>query len=408
MLVLVGAGGIAFAVLVAWLMAPRVSISPVPVDPTDWFDPEELRRADAFRDGQRLLYLGQILAQLIFLSLLVFGPTGLELGRRLSAAERRPVVVGLLTSAAILTVLQLVALGFGLAGHFRAVDVGLSVQSTGGWLIDYLISSLIFVSVGSLIASGVLWLGRKFGSRWWLPGSIGVIALAALFVWAAPPVLAPIFNHYEPLEAGPVREETLRLARAAGVDVGEVYRVDASRRTTGINAFVDGLGSTKRVVLYDTLLAKLPPAQIRSVVAHELAHAQREDVVRGLVWFALVVPAAVLFVALVGRRLAPGGSGALGMPASIPSLLLATAVVVAVLQVVGNGLSRAVELNADERALELTDSPRALIGLQQRLVGKNLGDPDPPGWSQVLLGTHPSADRRIGLALAWENEHRRP
>ena len=104
--------------------------------------------------------------------------------------------------------------------------------------------------------------------------------------YASPLVIEPLFNDFDELPDGELRSEVLELAERAGVDVGEVYRVDASRRTTGANAYVAGLGHTKRVVLYDNLIEDFPPAEVRSVVAHELAHVQHDDVPRGLLFLA--------------------------------------------------------------------------------------------------------------------------
>lgn len=400
----VAAAAIGVAVLAAWLMAPRNAISPVRVSPADWFGSEVLARADAYRSGQRWLVVGQLLAQLALLLILVFGPAARLLRRRIERHTGHPRLVALVVSATILVLLQLVALPFSIVSHQRAVDAGLSVQDLTSWLGDWLISTLIFVVLGTFVLLAALWMARRFGSRWWISGSAGVIALAVILTWAAPAVLSPIFNDYEPLGKGPIRSEVITLARETGVDVGGVYRVDASRRTTGINAFVDGIGSTKRVVLYDTLIEDLSADQRRSVVAHELAHAERNDIWRGLLWVALVAPLAVLFVALLSDRLAPGRTESRGSAASLPALVLAIAVSITAVQTVGNGLSRAVELNADVRALELTDAPRAQIALQQRLAEANLIQPDPPQWSQFLFGTHPTTDERIGLALAWERE----
>jgi len=404
--VVVAAAALAVAVLAVWAMSPKPGITPAGVNPADWFDAEMLGRAEAFRTGQRWLYIGQMLAQLAVLLGLVFGPVSRRIRSALEPSASRPVLGGALVGALTLLALQLAALPFAVAGHQRAVDVGLSTQGLGQWAVDWLLSSLIFIAVGTLALLGALWLARRFGPRWWIPGTVGVIALAVLITWAGPAVLSPIFNDYQPLEPGPARSDVLRLADATGVDVGGVYRVDASRRTTGINAFVDGIGSTKRVVLYDTLINGLPADERRSVIAHELAHAERNDVWRGLLWVAIVSPLAVLFVSLMSDRLASGGASSRGLPASIPALVLAIAVAITGVQIVGNGLSRAVENNADVRALELTNSPKALIGLQRRLAETNLTQPDPPGWSQFLFGTHPTTDQRIGLALSWQRGER--
>ena len=122
---------------------------------------------------------------------------------------------------------------------------------------------------------------RRYPRRWWVPASAGSVLFGAGLAALAPVVLDPMFNEFTPLPEGETRSDVLELARAAGVKVGEVYSVDASRRTTAANAYVAGLGPTKRVVLFDTLLDRYSRDEIRVVVAHELAHVRNRDVPAG-------------------------------------------------------------------------------------------------------------------------------
>jgi STE24 endopeptidase len=183
--------------------------------------------------------------------------------------------------------------------------------------------------------------------------------------------------------------------------VGEVYEVDASRRSTALNAYVSGLGPTKRVVVYDNLLEGVERPALRSVLAHELAHAENDDIWRGIAFVALVAPLGMLLVKLGAGALARRGDAEPGSPASLPAYGLAIGVVSLVLGVAGAQLSRAVEAEADAFALRLTDDPEALVDLQKRLAETNLSDPEPPGWSQFLFGTHPTTLERIGAAEAY-------
>jgi STE24 endopeptidase len=190
------------------------------------------------------------------------------------------------------------------------------------------------------------------------------------------------------------------------VDVGQVYKVDASRRTTGANAYVNGIGHTKRVVLYDTLLNDFSPDQVQSVVAHELGHVKHRDVPRGLLWLAIVAPAGMLVIQRLTERLTPGdGSGRRAGPAVVPAAALSIAIVSFVLNIPGNALSRGVERAADGHALNLDGDPAAFIAVERKLSLQNLGDPDPPGWIQLVFGTHPKTVERIGYALTWAREH---
>jgi STE24 endopeptidase len=174
--------------------------------------------------------------------------------------------------------------------------------------------------------------------------------------------------------------------------------MDASRRTTAANAYVTGIGSTKRVVLFDTLLKDFSPGEVRLVVAHELGHVHYGDVPHGLLYLLVVAPLGMLAVARLGERMAPG---ALGAPRAVPAVALSIALIVPAITMVSNQLSRAVEARADRFAMELTRDPDELIAFQKRITVQNVGDPDPPGWVAFLLGTHPTAMQRIGQAVAF-------
>jgi STE24 endopeptidase len=234
------------------------------------------------------------------------------------------------------------------------------------------------------------------------------VAIAAAVTWIAPVVLAPLFNKFEKLPPGnSARAEVLQLARAAGVGVGGVYRVNASRKVRALNAYVDGIGSTRRVVLYDNLISGTDRAELGAVVAHELGHVKHDDILRGLAFVALVTPLGLVFAGAVAAPLARRAGFAPGSPGSVPAYFLALALAALVLGVPGNQLSRQVEASADSFSLDLTHDPRAFIALQRKLTVTAVGDPDPPAVPAFLLDTHPSAVQRIGAALAYERDRRR-
>jgi len=393
-----------------WLLRPDAPpVAPEPVDEADYFDAATLEHARDYRGGQRLLMLAGIGAQGLVLVALA---TGRPPAAR-AALERlgeRPALGGAAAGAGLSVTLALVALPLDLAAHERAVDVGLSTQSLGPWLGDFGKSTAISALLAAAGAALLLALVRRFERLWWVPGSAVVVATAAALAWLAPVVLAPLFNRFEPLpEGSEARAEVIELGREGGVDVGEVYSVDASRRSTALNAYVGGLGPTKRVVLYDNLIDEAERAELRSVVAHELGHVAASDIPRGIGFVAIVAPLGLLLtrelaVALADRAGVPAGS-----VAALPAYALGIAVTSLILAVPGNQLSRAVERAADRYALELTEEPRALIDLQARLAAENVSDPDPPAVFTTVFGTHPPTVERIGAALAYErNSNRRP
>lgn len=381
------------------LLRPRSGlIDPQVVEASAYFTPQELDRAESFRGPQRALAVAELALTTGALALVALRPPR-RVRRALERAARRPYLGGAAAGAGLSVGLALVALPIDAIQHERAADVGLATQDWGPWLLDVGKS----VGVGALLAgaltAGALVLVRRFPRRWWLPGSAAVAALAALYLYVAPVTLDRLFNDFEPLPEGRLRADVLALAERAGVDVGEVYRVDASRRTTGANAYVGGLGHTKRVVLYDNLVEGFPPEQVRTVVAHELGHVAHRDLLRGLAWLAIVAPFAVLLVQRLTERWAPEEPRR-ASARTVPALTLAFTLVAFGATCAGNVLSRDVEAAADAYALRLTGDPAAFVEFERRIALRNVADPDPPRLWQALFGTHPTIVERIGAGLS--------
>jgi STE24 endopeptidase len=389
-------GAVVAAGVATLILRPRSGlIDPASVDTTAYFSADELRRAHDFAVPQRVLALGGVAVSGATLAVLSLRPPR-RVRAALERADGRPLVGAAGVGAGITLVLVVVGLPLAAVGHRRAVDVGLSTQGWGAWLSDLgksMAIELVFAGAGGTAAVALM---RRFRRHWWAPAAAVIVGLGVLAIYLFPVVIDPIFNRFEPLPEGKVRSDVLELARRSGVDVGQVYRVDASRRTTGANAYVNGLGHTKRVVLYDTLIDEFSEDQVRSVVAHELAHVEHRDLSRGLLWLALVAPAAAFLVQELAERM-----GARPGPSALPALVLSAGLVSLVLGTASNVLSRQVERSADAYALRTTRDPAAFIELERRLAITNVSEPDPPGILQLLFGTHPTTRERIGIGEAW-------
>jgi len=382
------------------ILRPRGGlIDPATIDPRAYFSEAELRRAEDFRGVQRLIGVGSLLISGGTLAVLaVRAPAPVR--RFLERAGEKPVRGGALVAAGISLTLTVTGTPLSVWAHERAVDYGLSTQSLGSWFADVGKSGAIGAVIAAIGGAVGIALIRRFPTRWWIPAAGVLTGFAVLVLYLSPVLIDPLFNRFEPLPAGQLRSDVLRLADRAGVDVGEVYRVDASRRTTAINAYVGGLGHTKRVVLYDNLIEDFPDQQVRSVVAHELGHVKHSDVPRGLLWVAIVALPGMLAV----QRLTEAMGGRSGRPAALPALALALGLVSFGLTCAGNALSRPVEARADAYALELTSDPEAFIALERSLTLRNIGDPDPPALLHVPFGTHPTTVERIGVGEAVRRE----
>jgi STE24 endopeptidase len=391
---------IAAAVVVAEvavvLLRPREGlIEPAPVRAESYFSASEIERARDYQRPQLALYGGALLVQIGVLTLLVARPP-----RRLRGPFRRPLLAAAATGAALSVTLSIAVLPLKVIGRQRARDVGLVTQGWSGYARDTAISWGIGGVIAGVGAAAGLGLIRRYPNRWWIPGSAVAVAFGVMTIYAGPVVLDPLFNTFKPLPSGQVRSDVLELARKAGVDVGQVYEIDASRRTTAANAYVTGLGHTKRVVLYDTLIENFSRDELRLVVAHELGHVHYNDVPWGLLYLAIVAPFGMFAVARLTGRLAPSESS--GSPALLPALALSATLMTTTITTVSNQYSRAIEARADSFALQSTDEPKPFISFEKRITLRNLSDPDPPGWITFLVGTHPPAVKRIGLGVAYE------
>ena len=288
--------------------------------------------------------------------------------------------------------------------HEHAFD--LSTQTVRGWAADRVKSLAVGAVFTSLALLGLVGLARAF-PRWWpLAAAAAACAFVLLVSFLAPLVLEPIFNRFRPLADAGLVQELRALAERAGVPVERVLVADASRRTRKSNAYVSGLGRTRRVVLFDTLLERSEPGEVELVTAHELAHRRARHVAKGTVaaMAATAVGVLALWAALRWNALldAANASGP-GDPRVVPLALLAGVL----LELVGApffaALSRRFEREADRGSLELTRDLGSFERAHRRLALSNLSDLAPPRALYLLFFTHPTPPERISAARAWAN-----
>ncbi len=377
------------------IMRPRDLVEPLAVAPRAYFSAGQIEKAEAYRNGQLWLLGARTAIELGLLVLVVARPPAVLL-----RPHRRKVLAGAAAAAALSVAISAATLPVRAIARERSKDVGLVTQAWTGYAADVAkstgIGALLAGAGGALLIFGM----RRFGRGWWAPAAAVVVGFGVATTYLTPIVLDPLFNRFTPLPEGPTRSTVLSLARQAGVDVGQVYEMDASRRTTAANAYVTGIGRTKRVVLYDNLLQDFSPGEVRLVVAHELGHVHYRDVPHGLLYLLLVAPFGMLAAARLGERLAPRDS--LATAAAVPAVVLAVGLLAPAITTISNQLSRGVEARADQFSLELAGEPQTFIAFQKRIAITNVSDPDPPAAARVLLGTHPSTIERIGRAERFE------
>lgn len=374
----------------------------------DRFGPEVLAVVHAYVTPRRI---GAVVALAITVAVPVLAVTtavGRRLIDRMAGGERWWPARGAAVGVAIVLVGDLLraplayALGYVQDGRF-----GFRTSDLGGWMRDWLLAngtSWLLTAVG---AAGFVWLLRRWPRRWrWIIVWVATLATAVV-VLVGPLLFEPLWLPTRPLDDGPVRRTVVPVLERAGLDDVPLLVGDASRRTTKANAYVSGLGPSRRVVLYDTLL-ELDPHQVAWVVAHEIAHRQHHDLARGVLLTATAtLPGALLLDRLlrsrwVQGRFQPRGHGD---PRLVAVALAFLTVTTTLTLPVANLVSRRAEAAADHRAVLLTEDATAAIALQRTFVVRDLADPHPPDWVLALWGTHPPPAARIRSAA--DTAHRR-
>jgi STE24 endopeptidase len=415
-LLLAAATAVVIAVRTPWSLLPTPPGGAVPAESTGGLPAAYLARADAFAAAVRPASLASIL-----LGLAVSAGLALtRVGSRLVGALGRPVrgrsgrlrwigqvIGGVLLLSAIGRVVLLPLDAYAEVVQHR---YGLSTESWALWSRDVAVSFLIDAGLTALGLLVLVTLARRAPRSWWAwaSGAAAVLVVAGSFLW--PVLLEPAFNTFTPMPAGHLRTDLLELARRNGTPVDDVLVADASRRTTSLNAYVSGFGSTRRIVVYDTVLDRLPDDQIESIVAHELGHVSAGDVLTGTLIGALGAAAGVASLGwlLTWRPLLRRtGADGPGDPRVVPVALLLVAVGTLLATPVQNLVSRQIEARADLHALDLSRTPDTFITMQERLAESGLSQPEPPRVWHLLFGNHPTEAERVAMAENWKRLHER-
>jgi STE24 endopeptidase len=416
--------GVALAVTTPWNPLPgNPPGGPAPVDPARDFTPAQIERSRAFDAALAPRAYLSLVTGLIAVLVLGLTPLGSRLIGRCAGRLRRRTPRIVIAVIVLTTLLHLVSLPFGIWGETILRRYGLSTQSWPEWLFDDA-KSLGFTWLVWTVALLLLyWALRRFPRYWWTGGAAGAFLLVMTMSFLYPVVFEPAFNTFRPLQRGPLRTDLMAMAQRDGVPVEDVLVADASRRTTSLNAYVSGFGSTRRIVVYDTLLRSTPPARIEAIVAHELGHAKNNDVLHGTLIGALGVAGAVCLAhpLLCSRRLmrrsgvvVPDGEDgeSQGHPAADPrSVAVVLALVTVAMQVgspVHNLISRRIEARADAHSLALTRDPATFVAMQRELSVRNISDLSPDPFERIMWMTHPSAPERIAMARDWAALNRVP
>jgi STE24 endopeptidase len=371
--------------------------------------PEEREQSDAYSEGGYWLQLWGLLYGL--------GVAWLLLGTRLSArmrdlsvriTRRLPLQTALYAIQYVVITAILVFPLTWYEGFFREHQYDFAMQSFGPWFGDQAKGLLVAVIFGALAMMLVYAAIRRMPNRWWIGGTAAAMSVVILLSTVFPVYIAPLFNDYQELEAGPTRDSILSLARANGIPADKVYWFDASRQTTRISANVSGMLGTMRISLNDNLLNGASPEEIESVMAHEMGHYVLNHVWERIIYISLVLVFGFAFVKWAfDRALARWGRnwGVTGVAdtAGLPLLIALFSIYFFFMTPVVNGIVRGNETEADIFALNASRQPDGFARVAMRISDYRKLEPGP--LEALIFNHHPSGHARVHMSMQWKAEH---
>jgi len=379
-------------------------------EPKEFYQYDQSKRTLARRYESIKLILDLVIGMIVpiaFSVFLILSSVSVELSQFLVSVTGSYWFVLGLYLVVFVALLQLVEKPFSFYSEF-IVDhrFGLSTQTLRGWFVDELKGLGIEVVFG-VIAGFVLYYLIRTMSLWWLLAAALFAVFSILLSILLPYIIMPIFYKVTPVADQTLKGNLLEMSKKVGAkNIDHVLVADESRKSVRANAFFSGIGKSRAIILFDTLLNNFTRREVVTVVAHELGHYVNKDIWKeALVSGLFAIPP--FFIADYALRFSAGGLGLAGIadPAGIPLIFGILIGVSCLLQPISNGISRILERQADEFALRAADDSDAQASAERRLADLSLAVDTPNRLVELFFYTHPSSSRRVRLAEDWKRTH---
>ena len=290
-------------------------------------------------------------------------------------------------------------------GWFRETSYGRTSQPIGDFLFQSALSTVIASLLGALLLMGVYWLIRRTGRRWWLWSGGLVAATMAFIILLSPVLIEPLFNKYEPVPAGEVRDAVVEMAGRAGIPPEKIYMYNGSRQSNNFTANAGGVGHTARVAISDVALKSASLDEVRAVTGHEIGHYVLKHTWYGILFYSIA--AIVLF--WLADRLFPrfarafGTNATIGEPRGVAVLMFLVSLFSLLIAPLFNSFARTVETQADEYSLQTENRPDGLASALVKTAEYRY--PRPGKLEEAIFYDHPSVENRVHRAMQWKADH---
>ncbi|MHA6287863.1 M48 family metallopeptidase [Maricaulis sp. CAU 1757] len=363
-------------------------------------------RSDSYFEGGYWLILVNALVGLGVAWLLLASGFAKGLRTRLQDRLRWTWLTTLAFAAVYLLVTSLLTLPLALyEGFFREHHYGLSTMTMGGWLSEWGMSLVVSMITGALFLTLLYAVIRAAKASWWIWGTTLSVSFLAFLIFVSPVYVAPLFNDYQPMAEGELRDDILALAQANGIPADDVYVFDVSRQSNRITANVSGLFGTTRISLSDTLVDNTDPDEVLAVMGHEMGHYALNHLYEMFVMFGVVLALGFAFTdwlfGFVNRRFGQHwGVSGIGDVAGLPLLVACISIFFLITTPVFNTVIRTNEAEADIYGLNAARAPDGFATAALRL--SSYRKIEPGALEEWVFFDHPSGRARVFMSMQWK------
>jgi len=380
-------------------------------DPSTFLNGRELSLSEEYSKIRNLLFfLSTPFEWLFYFLILLLGFSKAFKRWAVSSSKYKPLQIAIyliwLSFFAFLATFPLSYISYSLSKTYH-----ISTQSFASWMKDELIDFWLNYATWLVIVPVLYWLMKKSKKRWWLYGWLLSVPFTLFMMFLQPVVIDPLYNDFYPLKNKELETKILTLAEKANIPAQHVFEVNMADKTNALNAYVSGIGSNARIVLWDTTLNRLNDNQILFIMAHEMCHYVEKHIYFGIAGYLLVSLLGLYLtyrlmnwaIRRFGKELKLEDAGDIR---SLPLFFMIISMLLFAASPLTNLASRYEETRADKYAIEMTKNPEAAITSFQELTRSGLSEVNPPLLVKIFRYTHPSMLDRISMLEDYEIKHR--
>ena len=373
----------------------------------DSLGPAALQKAHDYTVGKEWMILWGFLLAVLVTWLIV--RSGVLNRLQAKIAERRPNLRALVVGLVFLVASFVLSLPWTIyESWWREKSYGRTSQPFGDWFGQQMIAATISTIVTALLLVGVYWLIRKTGKRWWLWSGGLVAVVFTVLILLSPILIEPLFNKYQPVPPGKVRDAVVEMAGRAGVPPERVFMYNGSRQSNNFTANAGGVGNTARVAISDVALKNASLDEVRAVTGHEIGHYVLKHTWWGILFYSVGAMLLFWLANLLFPRFARlfGTNATIAEPRGVPVLGFMVTLLGLISLPVANTFSRTLESQADMYSLETENRPDALSSALVKTAEYRY--PRPGAIEEFVFYDHPSVERRVRTSMEWKARHPEP